>query len=452
MKKILLISVIPLLVDMQPASPQTFTKFGVGITNTVYAIAVDGSGSMYVGGDINYAGGNVAHEVAKWNGSSWSNMDMGMSDDVKALTVFNNEVYAGGRFVYSGSGSTVTWMVTKWNGSSWVALGNGLHGISVNSLCAYQSQLYAGGFFDTVYTPGNAIAKWNGSTWVALGSGANKGVFGSPGYNVKVMKVFGSNLYVGGTFTTAGGIPASNIAKWDGTSWSAVGSGTNGDVNAMEVYNGNLYIGGNFTVAGGVTVNYIAKISGTIYSPVGPGPGTNGVINALASYNNNLYATGNFTVSGGVSTQNISRWDGTSWHQLVSSIPGISGPGYALYPSNGNLLIGGLFTEAGSVLNAGSIVAWNLPTGIEEANSSNYFKIYPNPSQGKFTLQLTQNVPENFEMQLRDISGRLIFSREIKSNVSISQTEIEIPAINKGMYFLKLVNDKTSACEKLMIE
>ena len=29
----------------------------------------------------------------------------------------------------------------------------------------------------------------------------------------------------GETSTTAGGVPANNIAKWDGSAWSALGSG-----------------------------------------------------------------------------------------------------------------------------------------------------------------------------------------------------------------------------------
>ena len=39
----------------------------------------------------------------------------------------------------------------------------------------------------------------------------------------------GTNLYAGGGFTTAGGVPANYIAKWDGSAWSALGSGMDGD-------------------------------------------------------------------------------------------------------------------------------------------------------------------------------------------------------------------------------
>ena len=38
------------------------------------------------------------------------------------------------------------------------------------------------------------------------------------------MAVFNNELYVVGYFTEAGGIPADNIAKWDGTEWCGLGS------------------------------------------------------------------------------------------------------------------------------------------------------------------------------------------------------------------------------------
>ena len=41
------------------------------------------------------------------------------------------------------------------------------------------------------------------------------------------------NLYAGGSFTSAGGVSAKNVAKWDGARWSALGSGMNGVVWAL---------------------------------------------------------------------------------------------------------------------------------------------------------------------------------------------------------------------------
>ena len=55
-----------------------------------------------------------------------------------------------------------------------------------------------------------------------------------------------------GQFTAAGVVSAGRIASWDGTSWSALGSGMNSNVYALTVYNNQLIAGGIFITAGGV--------------------------------------------------------------------------------------------------------------------------------------------------------------------------------------------------------
>jgi hypothetical protein len=64
----------------------------------------------------------------------------------------------------------------------------------------------------------------------------------------------GSALYAGGFFTTAGGVSANRIAKWNGTRWSPLGSGMNNSVSALTVFDGGtgpaLYAGGALSTAG----------------------------------------------------------------------------------------------------------------------------------------------------------------------------------------------------------
>jgi hypothetical protein len=69
----------------------------------------------------------------------------------------------------------------------------------------------------------------------------------------------GQALYAGGAFTTAGGVAANRIAKWNGTAWSPLGTGVNGTVNALTGFGPALYTGGSFTTAGGVASGFIAK-------------------------------------------------------------------------------------------------------------------------------------------------------------------------------------------------
>ena len=79
--------------------------------------------------------------------------------------------------------------------------------------------------------------------------------------NVSALVVSGTNLYAGGYFTTAGGVTANFIAKWDGSSWSALGSGMNYWVSALAVSGTNLYAGGLFTTAGGVEATPFPRLA-----------------------------------------------------------------------------------------------------------------------------------------------------------------------------------------------
>ena len=108
--------------------------------------------------------------------------------------------------------------------------------------------LYAGGRFDLAGgVPTHSIANWRGTNWPALGTGADS-------YGVQAVATdAGGTLHAGGAVTTAGGVTANHIAKWNGMSWSAFGTG--GDANIMYALavSVSAYIdaGGNFTIASG---------------------------------------------------------------------------------------------------------------------------------------------------------------------------------------------------------
>jgi hypothetical protein len=122
----------------------------------------------------------------------------------------------------------------------------------VYALAVSGNTLYAGGFFTMAGdSAATNIAQWDGTSWSALGSGMNNTVNG--------LAVWGKTLYAGGTFTTAGGNPANYIAQWDGSNWSALGSGMNNYVAALAVSGNTLFAGGNFSTAGTNVSAYIAQ-------------------------------------------------------------------------------------------------------------------------------------------------------------------------------------------------
>jgi len=89
--------------------------------------------------------------------------------------------------------------------------------------------------------------------------------------DVRALAVFddgsGPALYAGGSFTRAGGGAANGIARWDGSGWSALGSGVGPSgriVDALTVFDDGsgpaLCVGGSFTLAGGATAFRIASV------------------------------------------------------------------------------------------------------------------------------------------------------------------------------------------------
>ncbi|TVQ31870.1 MAG: hypothetical protein EA376_07735 [Phycisphaeraceae bacterium] len=367
--------------DCEPAWIPTFGG-KAGVNDRVYALTVfdDGSGggpALYAGGLFSTAGGEIVNRIAKWDGAAWSPLGSGMNNWVNALTVFDDgsgpALYAGGGFTTAGD--VTVFGIAKWDGASWSPLGSGMNN-PVDALTVFDDgtgpALYAGGLFtaaggQTV----NRIAKWDGASWSPLGSGMDA--------SVNALKVFddgsGTALYAGGTFSTAGGMSANRIAKWDGATWSPLGSGVSGGdfpfVTALTVFDDGsgggpaLYAGGDFTTASGVSTDNIAKWDGASWSPLGSGMNDN--IRALTVFDDGsggglaLYAGGFFTSAGGVTaTSHIAKWDGAAWSPLGSGMNGNvraltvfddgSGGGPALYA-------GGFFTTAGDE-SADRIAKW----------------------------------------------------------------------------------------------
>ncbi|HNG34801.1 MAG TPA: hypothetical protein PK012_34310, partial [Blastocatellia bacterium] len=187
---------------------------------------------------------------------------------------------------------------------------NGVQRVA-NVVAASGTDVYVAGQLTTAGTTlVSNIAKWNGSSWSSLGSGVDGQIF--------AIAVSGSDVYVGGQFTTAGGAPAGNIAKWNGSTWSALGSGISGGgttaVGSLAINGTDLYVGGQFTTAGGVSAGNIAKWNGSVWSALGSG--TSGTVNAIAISGGNVYAGGSFVLAGGNAANHIARWDGSAWSPL----------------------------------------------------------------------------------------------------------------------------------------
>ncbi len=166
------------------------------------------------------------------------------------------------------------------------------------------------------------------------------------------MVVYQCKLIVAGQFNQIGTTPANNIAAWDGSSWTSLGSGVNGPVRALAVHNGILYAGGQFTTAGTTNnVNNIAAWNGSAWSHLDNGMTGSGsvFVSALLSTANGLVAGGSFQNAGLTSslvTNNIAQWNGSTWNSNFNSLSNIfNGPIYTLREFGGQLYAAGTFSS-----------------------------------------------------------------------------------------------------------
>ena len=380
------------------------------LNDQVQAIAVIGS-DVYAGGrfyNVNNHGTilTAADYIAKWNGSNWSALSSNglgegsLNGDVLALAVIGTDLYVGGTFIDvndNGSSLPAADYAAKWNGSNWAALGGdggggGSLNFTVYALAASGTNLFVGGLFQNVNNKGTVlqaadyVAKWNGTDWSALGHGLAGD--GSLNNGVIALAVSGTSVYVGGNFTNVNNngttLPAADyVAKWEGTDWSALGSGAAGNgalagtVWALAVSGRDLYVGGTFTNVNNkgtvlTAADYIAKWDGTDWSALGSNGAGDGAIHntvdALAVAGPNLYVAGWFLMTnngaGPLTAYYIARWDGSYWSSLTS-VDSIYDGVKALTVSGNDLYAGGAFLNAanpsGPIATADYIAVYGLP-------------------------------------------------------------------------------------------
>lgn len=365
------------------------------------------SGVMYASGSFNSAGNVQAASVARYDVATnqWSTLGSGMNASARciATSLDGNTVYAGGTFTIAGG--VAASRIARWNGAAWSAMGAGFNNQVENIAVAPNGDVYAGGLF----TNFSRIAKWNGAAWSALGTGVNGIVeeihFADNG-------VGGFDVIVAGQFTTAGGLPANRIAKWDGAAWSTFGTGLDNIVDGLWVdpragggY--DVYVGGVFLNADGQPAQHVAKWDGTTWS--GVGGGVNGPVTALVKHDGILYAGGNFTFAGSDSAYGIAAWDGSSWSRLGRGVVG-TGPD-AIVVSDTSVYLGGLFTNVGCV-NSANFARYSLAsatTAVDDVPLAAPVSLAPNaPNPFRGTTTIAFGLPDARHVSLRvyDLAGR----------------------------------------------
>lgn len=215
-----------------------------GTNGNVTALAAYNS-LLYVGGLFTQAGGAARNRIATWSGTAWGTLGTGANQFVGCFTVLNSLLYIGGNFTTMNG--VAANRIASYNGTTFAALGTGCSG-AVNSLTAFNGQLAVGGAFATAGgAAANNLALWTGSAWTTVGPSATPGVNAT----VNSVTVYNSTLVFAGAFGSAlDGTVMLGIGRWNGSSFSALAGGISAAANTVTPFGSDLWIGGGFTTAG----------------------------------------------------------------------------------------------------------------------------------------------------------------------------------------------------------
>jgi hypothetical protein len=341
-------------------------------------------GGLYVGGAFTDAGGVAdADRIAKWNGGSWSAVSSSTSQitngQVNAIAVSGGKVYVGGTFTLAGNEDANNLAV--WDGDSWEPAcidsdptepafdGN------VTSLQIVGQLLYIGGeFHDGAHVlAADYLLRCHLQTRAATATVADEAhaITGS----VYALTADGDGtLYAGGGFVNLNQIPEADYvaALPEGRTWEAMDPGPTTFVRGLTAVGTDVYVGTNADdVAGIPQADRVVKWDGSTWSALGSdNVGDNGwfpagtSIYGLAGTGSYLFATGSFQdANGDQRADHVAWFDGSAWHAVGSNGSG-DGPlpqeGHAVAIVDRQLYAAGAFTSAGGDPQARSVASFGL--------------------------------------------------------------------------------------------
>ena len=107
--------------------------------------------------------------------------------------------------------------------------------------------------------------------------------------------------------------------------------------------------------------------------------------------------------------------------------------------------------EGYTVSNKGTLYKYTeITTGVKQEFETIHFEIFPNPAAGKFRVQCSIVKVENATIELYDLTGKKLLEKPFPAGTE--NAEIDVSHLKNGVYFCRLISEKYSAIQKLIIQ
>ena len=297
-------------------------------------------GGVFAVGDFRHINGVPALNVAHWDGAEWrpagtEEQGNGARSPSRVLAVgpdagprFANRVFVAG--AGDAGGQDCDGFAT-WDGSAWECIGNGgVENFAVRHMIHTEwdgrERIIVAGRVGPTFRD-NGIAMWDGESWEYIPSpfqptSHHISAFAIGELDGQRVMVLGSGL---NGYEVSGG-----LFVFDGRSWKRFGKGFDEPPGSAVFFDdgagSQLYVAGRFTKAGGRSVTHAARWDGRRWHPVGEGLLYNGYPQggSLRVFDTGegprLYVHGRITHSGGTRLYNVGVWDGSAWKPVGTNL------------------------------------------------------------------------------------------------------------------------------------
>ncbi|MDP1728505.1 MAG: T9SS type A sorting domain-containing protein [Bacteroidota bacterium] len=465
----LLFTAFSFYVKAQPGSGSLDATFnpGDGANDLVETTAIQSDGKIIIGGGFNSYNGTTRNRIARINANG--SLDTTFNPGTGAnLSIYTTAIQSDGKIVIGGDfntyNGTTKYRIARLNANGTLdatfnqGTGTGAGDKVVTTAIQSDGKIIIGGsFYAYNGTARKGIARLNANGSLDATFNPGTGVDGTV-YTTAIQS--DGKIIIGGAFTTYNGTARNYIMRLnaDGSLDATFnpGTGANTSVKTTAIQgDGKIIIGGIFISYNGTARNRIARLNadGSLDATFNPGTGTDGTVyTTVLQSDGKIIVGGGFTSYNGTARNRIARLNANS--SLDATFNPGTGANTSVYTtaiqSDGKIIIGGWFTSYnGTARNYIARINGGAGVGINESNLDKHnFSAYPNPSNGIFQLTFDNMQSSNGELEIYNVSGEKVYTASNNNR----QMQIDLSALAKGIYFVKVYYEAKVYNQKIIVQ
>ena len=137
-----------------------------------------------------------------------------------------------------------------------------------------------------------------------------------------------------------------------------------------------------------------------------------------------------------------------SWKQIITPIDRNGGSWYesVTYDPANDVFV----YEGGPT--GWQLFRYDVATTVKNNEAKNNIDVYPNPSNGLFTLKIQSEKTESVYISISDITGKIIYYEKFDAVIGSNNVGIDLSKYAKGIYTLKSTSNDEVVVKKLIIQ